>query len=118
MKKFEGIKTDRLASQISAATEGQAAASKQESAERAAHMRTQGRKGCKMPRLNISLTPENHEFVKVMSTVSGLSMAQFINSLIKKERESNGEDFKRAAAIRAKYAAYAPHQIAYDEEDE
>lgn len=118
MKKFEGIKTDRLTSQISEATEGQAAASKQEYAERASQMRTQGRKGCKMPRLNIALTPENHEFVKVMATVSGLSMAQFINALIKKERENNGEDFKRAAAIRAKYAAYATHQGGYNEEDE
>lgn len=49
---------------------------------RLAAMQTQGRKGCHSPRINLALTPENHEFIRVMAKATGKTMTQFINAII------------------------------------
>ena len=58
----------------------------QEAAERAAALRTQGRKGCKAIRINMAFTPENHEFIKTMARISGKTMTEFANLCIQKYR--------------------------------
>lgn len=77
----------------------QGTASAAERQERAAQLKTQGRKGCKAVRINMAFTPENHQFIKVMAQVTGKSMTEFTNIVIDKYRDEHPEIFDRARAI-------------------
>lgn len=77
----------------------QAEASQEEAAERAAELRTQGRKGCKAIRINMAFTPDNHEFIKVMARISGKTMTQFTNLVVERYRAEHPELYDQAKAI-------------------
>lgn len=77
----------------------QGTASLEEQQERAASLRTQGRKGCKAVRINMAITPENHRFVKVMAQVTGQSMTEFVNFVLERYREEHPEIYGQAKAI-------------------
>lgn len=47
---------------------------------------TQGRKGQKLPRINMAFTPENHEYIKRVSRQNGMSVTQYINELIEQDK--------------------------------
>lgn len=101
-KDFAGMNTGRVYGAIEQATSNkgqQGTASPQEQAERAANLKTQGRKGCKAIRINMAFTPENHEFIKVMATISGKTMTEFTNLVIERYRTEHPEIFEQAKAI-------------------
>ncbi len=101
-KDFAGMNTGRVYGAIEQATSRkgqQGTASPQEAAERAAQLKTQGRKGCKAIRINMAFTPENHEFIKVMATISGKTMTEFANLVIERYRTEHPEIFEQAKAI-------------------
>jgi hypothetical protein len=101
-KDFAGMNTGRVYGAIEQATSRkgqQGTASPQEAAERAAQLKTQGRKGCKAIRINMAFTPENHEFIKVMATISGKTMTEFTNLVIERYRTEHPEIFEQAKAI-------------------
>ena len=77
----------------------QAEATPEEAQARASNLKTQGRKGCKATRINMAFTPENHEFVKVMSRLTGKTMTEFTNHVIEKYREEHPEVYEKAKAI-------------------
>lgn len=77
----------------------QGKASPQEASERAAQLRTQGRKGCKAVRINMAFTPDNHEFIKVMAKASGRTMTEFTNDIIAAYRAEHPEFMKQAASF-------------------
>lgn len=60
---------------------------------------TQGKEGFKMMRLNMAFTPSNTDFIRVMSRISGMSMTRYVNSVIEKERQRNGETYEKAKAL-------------------
>lgn len=98
-KDFSNINTGRVQSVIEQATGKrgqQATASPEEQAERAAELRTQGRKGCKAPRINLAFTTENHEFIKVMAKASGRTMTQLTNDVIAAYRNEHPEFMEQA----------------------
>lgn len=101
-KDFSGIDTANHSGMMqdiatATATKGQQGiATPQEMEERAAQMRTQGRKGCKLPRINLAFSPENHEYVKIMARCSGLSMTELVNVIIEESRIENAEEYQRA----------------------
>ena len=78
----------------------QTVASAEEANERAQQLKTQGRKGCKAIRIHMAFTPDNHEFIKIMSTITGQNMTEFTNAIIKQYREEHPELFQQAKAIR------------------
>lgn len=106
-KDFNAIKTDsvykdNVNSKIAQGTSRkgqQGKASPQEAKERANNLRTQGRKGCKAIRINMAFTPDNHEFIKVMATISGRTMTEFTNYVIEQYRKEHPEVFEKAKAI-------------------
>lgn len=101
-KDFAGINTGRVYSTIEQATSRkgqQGTASPQERAERAAKLKTQGRKGCKAIRINMAFTPENHEYIKVMAKITGKTLTEFANLAIEKYRQEHGELYEQAKAI-------------------
>lgn len=61
--------------------------------------KTSGRKGLKLPRINLAFTPENHKYISVMSKMRGESITQFVNMLIDKNRELNSDLYDRALEI-------------------
>lgn len=98
-KDFSQIQTGRLYNNIeqATATKGQqGTASPQEAAERAAELKTQGRKGCKAIRINMAFTPDNHEFIKIMAKASGKSMTEFTNLVIAAYRREHPEIMRQA----------------------
>lgn len=101
-KDFAGMNTGRVYETIEQATSQkgqQGTASPQEAAERAAELKTQGRKGCKATRINMAFTPENHEFIKVMARASGRSMTEFTNIVIAAYRREHPEIMAQANAF-------------------
>jgi enhancing lycopene biosynthesis protein 2 len=99
---FAGMNTGRVYGAIEQATSRkgqQGTASPQEAAERAAQLKTQGRKGCKAIRINMAFTPENHEFIKVMATISGKTMTEFANLIVERYRNEHPEIYEQAKAI-------------------
>jgi len=101
-KDFAGVNTGRVYGAIEQATSNrgqQGTASPQEAAERAAELRTQGRKGCKATRINMAFTPENHEFIKVMARLTGKTMTEFANLVVERYRTEHPELYEQAKAI-------------------
>ena len=101
-KDFAGMNTGRVYGAIEQATSNkgqQGTASPQEAAERAANLKTQGRKGCKATRINMAFTPENHEFIKVMARLTGKTMTEFANLAIERYRTEHPELYEQAKAI-------------------
>ncbi len=101
-KDFTGINTGRVYNAIEQATSRrgqQGTASPQEAAERAAELKTQGRKGCKATRINMAFTPDNHDFIKIMARVTGKTMTEFTNLVIERYRGEHPELYLRAKAL-------------------
>jgi len=101
-KDFTGISTGRVYNTVEQATSKkgqQGTASPQERAERAASLKTQGRKGCKAVRINMAFTPENHEFIKVMARASGRTMTEFTNLVVAAYRSEHPEMMEQAEAF-------------------
>lgn len=101
-KDFAGMNTGRVYGAIETATSKkgqQGSASPQEAAERASNLKTQGRKGCKATRINMAFTPENHQFIKTMSRISGQTMTEFTNLVIERYRTEHPEIYEQAKAI-------------------
>lgn len=101
-KDFGAINTGRVYTAIETATSKkgqQGKASPQEQEERAANLKTQGRKGCKATRINMAFTPENHEFIKVMAKATGHTMTEMCNNIITAYRSEHPEFMEKAAGF-------------------
>lgn len=101
-KDFSGIGTGRVSAGIekSIGNKGQqAAADPEEQADRAAELRTQGRKGCKAVRINMPFTPENHQFIKIMSRATGKNMTEVTNTIIAAYRNEHPEFLEQAQSF-------------------
>lgn len=99
-KDFSGINTgSRVYSAIEQATSRkgqQGTASPDEAAERAAELKTQGRKGCKAIRINMAFTPDNHQFIKIMAKATGRTMTEFTNAVVTAYRNEHPEFLEQA----------------------
>ena len=60
---------------------------------------TQGRKGAKMPRINMAFTPSNLDYLRVMAGIKGQSITRYVNALVEKEREENGATYEAAKKL-------------------
>lgn len=63
-------------------------------------LRTGGRKGLKLSRINMAFTPENYDYIKTMSIVSGQNLTEFVNKIIKQHREEHGDLYQQAVKFR------------------
>ena len=102
MSKFDASKIRNVDNELSRATSTkgqQGTASPAEAEARQSSMATQGRKGCKAIRINMAFTPENHEFIRVMSKASGRTMTEFCNLVIEAYRNEHPEIMEQARAF-------------------
>ena len=65
-----------------------------------ASLRTGGRKGCKLPRINMAFTPELYDYIRTMSKVSGLTLTVFLNTVLKQYMDEHREQYDRALEFR------------------
>ena len=79
----------------------QSAADEAEQAQRMADLRTQGRKGCSAPRINMAFSAENYEFIKIMASVTGMNLTQFCNTVIDRYRQEHPDLYEKAKEIKA-----------------
>ncbi len=101
-KDFGAINTGRVYNALEQATSRkgqQGQASPQEQQERAAKLQTQGRKGCKAPRINMAFTPENHDFIRVMARLKGKTMTEYANDVITRYRNDHPDLYDQAKAL-------------------
>lgn len=112
-KDFKGINAGKVKSTIAEATQ-EAPAAQEESTTRkerkgytaqeiedfANNMQTAGRKGMKLPRMNIAFAPDLHDYVKTMSRATGLTYSEFINHILKAHKEAHGDAYQQAVKIR------------------
>lgn len=71
----------------------------QEHIEAQEAQRTQGRKGYKMPRFNMSFTPSNMDYLKTMAGIQGMTITRFMNLIIEQHAEANAERYQKAKEI-------------------
>lgn len=68
----------------------------QEAAEIAETMHTTGKKGIKLPRINLAFSPSNYQYIEIMSRVRGENLTQFVNKIIAEHREQHGDLYEKA----------------------
>ena len=59
-------------------------------------MRTTGRKGVKLPRMNIAFSPAIYEYIQTMSRVRGESLTAFVNLALKEHMDAHGDIYEKA----------------------
>lgn len=68
----------------------------QEAAEIAETMHTTGKKGVKLPRINLAFSPSNYRYIEIMSRVRGENLTEFVNKIIAEHREEHGDLYAKA----------------------
>ena len=116
-KDFSTMNTDRVYNTIAAATaepeqetaQEQETKTKrkerrtytdQEAAEILQSMKTSGRKGIKLPRINLAFAPDIYEYVQIMSRVRGESMTDFVNIALRQHMTEHRDLYDKAIEFR------------------
>lgn len=63
-------------------------------------MKTAGRKGVHLPRINVAFSPQVYDYIRTMSKASGLSYTQFINIVLNEHKEAHEAIYQKAIEIR------------------
>lgn len=101
-KDFSEMNLGRVFGTIEQATadhRGQSVITPEEKAKRESTLKTQGRKGAKLPRINLAFSPQNFDFVRVVARASGKSMTEFINLIIAQYRTEHPDLYDKAKAL-------------------
>ena len=61
--------------------------------------RTQGKKGEKLPRMNMAFSPENYDHIQLMGRLMGCSATEYVNRLIAADREARGDVIEQALKL-------------------
>ena len=62
-------------------------------------VQTQGRKGAKLPRINMAFTPQNLEYLRIMAGLRGQSVTRYVNVLIEQDMELNRAAYEAAKRL-------------------
>ena len=63
-------------------------------------MRTSGLKGAALPRINMAFSPSNYDYIKTMSKFCGMSLTEFVNSAIERDKARNQDTYDKLRDIR------------------
>lgn len=61
--------------------------------------RTQGKKGQKLPRINMAFQTVNLEYLQLISRIEGKSITEYVNNLVEQDRQKNSERMEAAKQI-------------------
>lgn len=62
--------------------------------------KTAGRKGVKLPRINLAFSAENYTYITTMARAAGLTLTDFVNMVIDQHREDNTDKYQQAIDFR------------------
>ena len=60
---------------------------------------TQGRKGQKLPRINMAFSIENLEYLQIISRIEGKSITEYVNTLIRADSSNRADEIKQAKSV-------------------
>lgn len=63
-------------------------------------MRTAGRKGVKLPRINLALAPDIYDYVRTMARARGTTITEFVNHILAQSLADNSEVYEKALEFR------------------
>lgn len=63
-------------------------------------MKTSGRKGLKLPRINLAFVPTVYNYVQIMSRVRGETMTEFVNLALQQHMEEHRDLYEKAIEFR------------------
>ena len=100
-KDFTQVNTERVYSTINDATKGKERKTytPAETEEFTEAMKTRGRKGTKLPRINMAFSPTNHDYIMVMARVTGQTATSFVNEIVDQYREEHQDLYQKAQEI-------------------
>lgn len=59
-------------------------------------METRGRKGVKLPRINVALHPDTLKYLKTMAKVRGTTITSYVNMVLEIDKKQNAAIYKQA----------------------
>lgn len=68
-----------------------------------ATLRTAGRKGCKLPRINLAFAPDLYDYVRTMARARGETITDFCNHVLRQSMEENQEVYEKAIEFRKSF---------------
>ena len=72
----------------------------QETTEALRNRRTAGKKGLKLPRINVGFTPDVYDYIQTMARVRGETMSDFVNYILRQYMDDNRDLYDRAREFR------------------
>lgn len=72
----------------------------QEAQDALHNLKTAGRKGLHLPRINLAFSPEIYEYIQIMSRVRGESMTEFVNLAVSQHMEEHRDVYDKAIEFR------------------
>ena len=72
----------------------------QEAAEFMQQMKTNGRKGLKLPRINLAFAPDIYEYCRTMARAAGMNYTDFVNRVLRQHMDEHQEAYQRAIEFR------------------
>lgn len=63
-------------------------------------MQTAGRKGVKLPRINLAFKPAVYDYVVTMARAQGITITEFCNTIMQQHMEEHKDVYKEAIAFR------------------
>lgn len=63
-------------------------------------MQTKGLKGGALPRINMAFTPSNYDYISAMSKACGMTLTQFVNEALERDRERNQDIYDKVRDFR------------------
>lgn len=83
-------KVEQAMSQATSKRGQQPKATEEEAKERRKNMKTQGRNGAKLKRINMAFSDENYDFIYTVGRFKNLSITAYVNEIIAAYRETHG----------------------------
>lgn len=74
--------------------------SPEEAAQFLAELKTAGRKGVKLPRINMAFAPDLYDYVRTMSKVTGQTLTEFVNLIVRQYMLEHSDLYEQAKAFR------------------
>lgn len=112
-KDFKGISAGKVKSTIAEATQEapdtqeepkknrpRKTYTAQEAQEFSNSLQTKGRKGVKLPRINLAFSQENYDYVRTMSKAAGMTYTEFIDKILRDHKEAHADTYQKIIDIR------------------
>ena len=109
-KDFKGISAGKTKTTIAQATQEAPKAQEkrktrktytaQETADYLEERKSAGRKGVKLPRINLAFSPSLYDYITTMARAAGMSYTDFINMVLQQHKDEHADAYKKAVDFR------------------